>query len=38
MSRILKALLVLLAGIGVSGAEAGFPLAGISLVRNVYAH
>ena len=37
MSRILKALLVLLAGIGVSGAEAGFR-SPESLVRNVYAY
>jgi hypothetical protein len=37
MSRVLKALLVLLAGIGVSGAEAGFR-SPESLVRNVYAH
>jgi hypothetical protein len=37
MSRILKAISVLLAGIGVSGAEAGFR-SPESLVRNVYAH
>jgi hypothetical protein len=37
MSRILNALLVLLAVIGVSGAEAGFR-SPESLVRNVYAH
>jgi len=37
MSRILKASLVLLAGIGVSSAEAGFR-SPESLVRNVYAH
>jgi hypothetical protein len=37
MPRILKAILVLLAGIGASGAEAGFR-SPESLVRNVYAH
>jgi len=37
MPRILKAILVLLAGSGVSGAEAGFR-SPESLVRNVYAH
>jgi hypothetical protein len=37
MPRISKAILVLLAGVGTSGAEAGFR-SPESLVRNVYAH